>query len=70
MAKRTINDIQNTTQKTKDWATQTPLKARVVSGRMSNPCSTSGTRRVALGTHSVVVMNKEKIRLRRSKSNK
>ena len=26
MAKRTNNDLQNTTQKTKDRATQTPLK--------------------------------------------
>ena len=70
MAIRTINDIQNITQKIKDWAMQTPLKARGVSGRMSNLFSTSGTCRVALATHSVVVMNKERIRLRRSKSNK
>ena len=27
MAKRTNNDLQNTTQKTKDQATRTPLKA-------------------------------------------
>jgi len=27
--KRTNNDLQNTTQKTKDWATQTPLKLGV-----------------------------------------
>ena len=32
MAKRTINDLQNTTQKAKDWATQTPLKIGVNSG--------------------------------------
>jgi hypothetical protein len=28
MAKRTNKDLQNTTQKTKDRATQTPLKTR------------------------------------------
>jgi hypothetical protein len=26
MAKRTNNDLQNTTQKTRDWAMRTPLK--------------------------------------------
>ena len=32
MVKRTNNDLQNTTHKTKDWATQTPLKTGVNSG--------------------------------------
>ena len=32
MAKRTNNDLQNFTQKTKDGATQTPLITRVNSG--------------------------------------
>ena len=30
--KWTNNDLQNTTQKTKDWATRTPLKTGVTSG--------------------------------------
>ena len=30
--KRTNNDVQNTTQKTKDWTTQTPHKPGVNSG--------------------------------------
>jgi ribosomal protein L44E len=30
--KRTNNDLQNTTKKTEDWATRTPLKPRVNSG--------------------------------------
>ena len=30
--KRTNNDLQNTTQKTKDWATQTPQKTGLNSG--------------------------------------
>ena len=39
------------TQKTKDWATQSSLKARdqlMCSIRVSRSCSTSGTRRLAL----------------------
>jgi hypothetical protein len=46
MAKRTNNDLQNITHKTKDRVTQTPLKTRSelgCSGRVSNSCSTSGT---------------------------
>ena len=47
--KRTNNDLQNTTQKTKDRVTQTPLKTGGelrCSGRVSSSCSTSDTRRV------------------------
>jgi hypothetical protein len=44
--KRTNNDLQNITHKTKDQETQTPLKPGVNSGRVSSFCSTSGTRRV------------------------
>ena len=40
----TNSDLQNTTQKTKDRATQTPPK-------IGGYCSTSGTRRVAPGTN-------------------
>jgi hypothetical protein len=42
---KTNNDLQNTSQKTKDWATQTPLKTRdehMCSVRLSSSCSTSG----------------------------
>jgi hypothetical protein len=42
------NDLQKTTQKTKDWATRTPLKTGGelgCSGRVSSSWSTSGTRR-------------------------
>jgi hypothetical protein len=30
--KKTNNDLQNTPQKTKDWATQTPKKMGMISG--------------------------------------
>jgi hypothetical protein len=46
--KRTNNDLQNTTQKTIDRATRTPLKTGgelCCSGRVSSSCSTSDTRR-------------------------
>ena len=49
--KRTNNDLQKTTQKTKDWATWMPLKTwdeHRWHRRVSSSCSTSGTRRVAL----------------------
>jgi hypothetical protein len=48
--KRTNNDLQNTTQKTKDQGTRTLLKIggeHRCSGWVSSYCSTSGTRRVA-----------------------
>ena len=44
--KRTSNDLQNTTQKTRDRVTQFPLKSEYqlkYSGRISSSCSTSGT---------------------------
>ena len=46
--KRTNNDLQNKRQKTKDGATQTPLKTGtelMCSGRVNSSCSTSGIRR-------------------------
>ena len=49
--KRTNNDLQNTTQKTKDRATRTLLNTGGelrFSGRVSSFCSISGTRRVTL----------------------
>jgi len=45
------NDLQNTTQKTKDWAARTPQNTDgelVCCGRMCSSCSTSGNRRVTL----------------------
>jgi len=55
--KKTRNDLQNITQKTKDRTTRTPLKIgdeRKCSGRISSSCSTCGTRRVTLVTNPVV----------------
>ena len=56
--KRTNNDLQNTTQKTKDRATRTPLKTggelMMWSGKVSSSCSTSVTRRVAPVTNLVI----------------
>jgi len=46
--KRTNNDLQNTTQKTKDRATRTPLKyggELMCSGRVGSSWPTSGIRR-------------------------
>jgi hypothetical protein len=61
--KRTNNDLQNTTQKTKEQATQTPLKIGGElrwSGRVGIYCSTSGTRRVTLVTNPLKIMNEER----------
>jgi hypothetical protein len=55
--KRTNNDLQNTTQKTKDQATRTLLTIRGelrCSGRVSSSCSNSGTRRLNEVTNSVL----------------
>ena len=55
--KRTNNDLQNKSQKTKDRATRTLLKTRDelrCSGRVSISCSTSVTRRVILVTNPVI----------------
>jgi hypothetical protein len=44
---------KNTTQRTKDWATRTTLKARSslrCSGKVGSYCTTSGTRRITLVT--------------------
>jgi hypothetical protein len=49
--KRTNNDLQNITHKTKDRGRRTPLKTRGEvrwSGRVSSSCSTSGTHRFTL----------------------
>ena len=49
MDKRTINDLQNTTQNNKDRATRTQLKIGVelrCSGRVGSFCSNSDTRRI------------------------
>ena len=48
---KTNNDLQHTTQKTKDWATRTPLKTgdeHIYSGKHCSSCSTSGTRHVII----------------------
>jgi hypothetical protein len=55
--KRTNNDLQNTTQKTKDQVTRTLLKTGDelrYTGRVSSSCSTSGTHRVTLETNTVI----------------
>jgi len=47
--KSTDNEIQNTTQKTNDWATQTQLKTEgelMCSGRASSSCSTSSRKSI------------------------
>jgi hypothetical protein len=52
--KRTNNDLQKYTYKTKDWVTQTPLKIGGdlgCSGRVSSSCSTNDIRRVNLVTN-------------------
>ena len=53
---RTNNNLQNTTQKTKDRATQTPLETEGelrCSGRVSSSCSTSGSHRVTIVSNSI-----------------
>ena len=52
--KRTNNDLQNITHKTKDRVTRTPLKPGdelMCSGRAGSSCSASGTFRVNLVTN-------------------
>ena len=49
--KRTNNDLQNSSNKTKDWATRTALKIGgegMCTRRVSSFCSTCGTRRVTV----------------------
>ena len=61
--KRTNNDLQNTTQKTKDLAKRTPQKTGSVlrcSGMVSSSTSTCGTRRVTLVTNPVISHEKER----------
>ena len=55
--RRTNNDLQNTTHKTKDRVTRTPLNTGCeigCSGRVSSSCSSSDTRRVTLVTNLVI----------------
>jgi hypothetical protein len=55
--KRTNNDLQNTTHKTKDRVTRTPLKTGGelrCSGRVGSSCFTSGISRVNLVTNTVI----------------
>ena len=55
--KRTNNDLQNITHKTKERATRTPLKTGDElrwSRWVSNSCSTGGTRHVTLVTNLVI----------------
>ena len=57
MDTRTKNDLQNTTQETKDLATRTPLKTKGelrCSGRVDTSCTTSNTRHVTLVTNTVI----------------
>ena len=54
MTKKTNNDPQNITHKTKDRGTRTPLKSESelrCFGRESSSCSTSCTCRATLGTN-------------------
>ena len=63
--KRTDNDIQNTTQKTKYRATRTSLKPGFTlrcSGRKTRYCSNSDTCRVILATNPVISHEGEKDR--------
>ena len=56
MCKRKNNELLNTTEKTEDRVTRTPLETGGelrCSGRVSSSCSTRGTRRVNLVTNSV-----------------
>jgi hypothetical protein len=55
--RRTNNDLQNTTHKTKDRVTRTPLSTGCeikCSGRVSSSCSSSDTSRVTLVTNLVI----------------
>ena len=52
--KRTNNDLQNTTQKAKDWVTLTPLKTEGECGsfgKVSRSCSTCDIRHVTVRQH-------------------
>jgi hypothetical protein len=57
LSKRTNNDLQNYTYKTKDQVTRTPLKIGGelrCSGRVISSCSTSGNQRGNLVTNPVI----------------
>jgi hypothetical protein len=62
--KRTNNDLQNSTHKTKDRVKRTPLKTGGElrrSVRVSSSCSTSGTHRVTLEKNLTNVPFTEKL---------
>ena len=57
----TINDLQNTTYKTKDLVTRTPLKTGDelrCFGRLSSSCSTCGTHSITLVTRLFITLKK------------
>ena len=57
MIKRTNNELQNTTLKTKDGATRTQLKTGgelMCSEKVNSSCSTNVIRRVTLVTNPVI----------------
>ena len=59
-------NLQNTTQKTKDRATRTPLNTwdeLRFSGKVAVPAPTSDIRRVTLATHPLIIKNEERIGL-------
>ena len=59
MAKRTNNDLQNITHKTKNRLARSPIKAVIelmFSGRVSSSCSTSGTCCVTLDKKGYIWM--------------
>ena len=67
--KKINNDLENTTQKTKDWASQTPLKTGCELGCYCNICTGHGKRYIGakpiihqseLRTYTKVVLLKEK----------
>jgi hypothetical protein len=63
--KRTNNDLEKHTHKTKDRVTRTPLKTGGEprwSGRVGSSCSTNGTHRVNLVTNSVIIRESGKYR--------
>ena len=56
----THNDLQNTTQKTKDRVTRTPLKTggeHRCSGRVGNSCSTNGACHIGFGRKNFCFAN-------------
>jgi hypothetical protein len=55
---RTNNDLQNTTQNTKDRAKRALLEIEgklICPGRVNSSCPTSDTRRITLVTNAVII---------------